>query len=173
MVKDIQKRHLRRRFHQPRLRQLKPIAFDEVAVGKGHRHFTIVMDLDADRVVFIGRGKGGDALIPFWKRLRSSGAKVAAVATDPSSAYLSAVMTHLPKARHVADPFHIVKLTNEKLSDLRRDLHRECVELLDAKVLKWTRWLSLKNPENVDAAKNEPSRLQAALGLNRPLALAY
>jgi transposase len=40
-------------------------------------------------------------------------------------------------------------------------------------VLKGTRWLLLKNPENLDAEKNEKQRLEEALALNTPLATAY
>ena len=40
-------------------------------------------------------------------------------------------------------------------------------------VLKGTRWLLLKNPENLDAEKDEKRRLEEALALNQPLAVAY
>ena len=40
-------------------------------------------------------------------------------------------------------------------------------------VLKGTRWLLLKNPENLDAEKDEKRRLEEALALNKPLAVAY
>ena len=73
-------------------------------------------------MVFVGDGKGADALKPFWKRLRPSGAKIEAVAMDMSAAYRGAVSTHLPKAVIVFDHFHVIKLFNDKLSDLRRSL---------------------------------------------------
>ena len=41
---------------------------------------TIVMDVESGAVVHVGEGKGGDALKPFWKRLRASGAKIEAMA---------------------------------------------------------------------------------------------
>jgi transposase len=40
-------------------------------------------------------------------------------------------------------------------------------------VLKGTRWLLLKNPENLGAEKDEKRRLEEALTLNKPLATAY
>jgi transposase len=69
-------------------------------------------------VIFVGDGKGADALKPFWKRLRPSGAKIEAVAMDMSVAYRGAVSTHLPKAKIVFDHFHVIKLFNDKLSEL-------------------------------------------------------
>jgi len=68
MIKDIQKRDLSRRFAKPKLKHLRYIAIDEIAIAKGHRYLTIVMDLETGAVVFVGDGKGADALKPFWKR---------------------------------------------------------------------------------------------------------
>jgi transposase len=172
-VKDIQKRDLLRRFAKPKLKHLRHIAIDEIAVAKGHRYLTVVMDLDSGAVVFVGDGKGADALMPFWKRLRPSGAKIEAVAMDMSAAYRSAVSNHLKTAKIVFDHFHVIKLFNEKLSDLRRALHREATDMMHKEVLKGTRWLLLKNPENLDTEKDEKRRLKEALKLNKPLATAY
>ena len=61
---------------------------------------------------------------------------------------------------------------NEKLTDLRRDLQREA-DVLDKGMLKGTRWLLTKNPENLDPDRNETERLLEALEFNRPLATAY
>jgi transposase len=173
MVKDIQKRDLSRRYAKPKLKHLRAIAIDEIAVARGHRYLTVVMDLESGAVVFVGDGKGADALKPFWKRLRPSGAKIEAVAMDMSGAYQSAVRAHLRKAVIVFDHFHVVKLFNEKLSDLRRALYREATEVQHKAVLKGTRWLLLKNAENLDEEKDEKRRLQEALKLNEPLAVAY
>ncbi|MBV8383048.1 MAG: ISL3 family transposase, partial [Planctomycetaceae bacterium] len=173
VIKDIQKRDLARRFAKPKLKHARRIAIDEIAVAKGHRYLTVVMDLESGAVVFVGDGKGGDALKPFWKRLRSSKAKIEAVAMDMSPAYREAVSTYLPRAKIVFDHFHVIKLFNEKLSDLRRALFREATEALHKQVLKGTRWLLLKNPENLDEERDEKSRLEEALALNQSLATAY
>jgi transposase len=173
MVKDIQERDLSRRYAKPKLKHLRAIAIDEIAVARGHRYLTVVMDLDSGAVVFVGDGKGADALRPFWKRLRPSGAKIEAVAMDMSGGYQAAVRANLPKAAIVFDHFHVVKLFNDKLSDLRRQLHREATDVQHKAVLKGTRWLLLKNAEDLDPEKDEKARLKGALELNEPLAAAY
>jgi transposase len=173
VIKDIQKRDLSRRYARPKLKHLRRIAIDEIAVAKGHRYLTVVLDLESGAVVFVGDGKGADALKPFWKRLRPSKARIEAVAMDMSAAYRGAVLTHLPGAKIVFDRFHVVKLFNDKLSELRRALHREATDVLHKQVLKGTRWLLLKNPENLDEAKDEKRRLEEALALNQSLATAY
>lgn len=173
VIKEIQKRNLKRRFGKPKLKHLKQIAIDEISTGKGHRYVTIVMDLESGAVVHVGEGKGGDALKPFWKRLRASGAKIEAVATDMSPAYIEAVIHHLPNATLVFDRFHVIKLYHDKLSELRRELHRQLEDTMQKSVLKGIRWLLLKRPENLDPTRNEPERLEEALRLNEPLAIAY
>lgn len=172
IVKDIQKRHLQTHYAKPALKHVKQIAIDEICIGKGHRYLTIVLDLKSGAILFVGDGKKAESLAPFWRRVRSSRAKIEAVAMDMSPAFLAAVEQNLPNAAIVHDRFHIVKLMNEKLSQLRRELFNEATQM-EKKVLKGSRWLLLKNPENLDLVKGEPKRLQQALKLNESLAMAY
>ena len=172
-VKDIQKRYLRQRYARPKLKHLRRIAIDEIATSKGHHYATVVLDLETGAVVFVGDGKHADALKPFWKRLRASRARIEAVAIDMSLAYIEAVSSHLPEAAIVFDHFHIIKGLNDRLTTLRQQMYREVSGRLQKAVLKGTRWLLLKNPENLNEKRNERERLEEALELNRPLAVAY
>lgn len=174
VVKDIQKRSLLKRFRLPRLKGIQRIAIDEISIGKGHRYLSVVLDLDSGKVLYVGEGKGAEALKPFWNRVkRCKQCKIKSVAIDMSPAYISAVSSNLADARIVFDRFHIVKLCNEMLSKLRRALYNEATEMMDKKVLKGTRWLLLKNPENLNTARKESEHLKKALKLNEPLATAY
>ena len=102
---------------------------------------------------------------------------------DMSGGYKKAVREHLPKVPVIFDRFHVIKLMNEKLSDLRRELAREATEKLQLKVLKGIRWLLLMGEETLDSplrksrrkpdATSDRARLDAALILNKPLATAY
>jgi len=171
-IKDIHKRHLARRFRKPKLKRLRQIAIDEISIGRGQRYLTVVLDLDSGAVVFVGKGRSAESLAAFWRRLASSGAKVKAVAIDMSPAYIDAVQGNLPKAKIVFDRFHVVKLFNDKLSELRRQVQSSAAGL-GKDVLKGTRWLLVKNPENLDERRNEKQRLEEALRLNHPLFTAY
>lgn len=172
-IKDIKKRYLQKHFAKPSLKDVRRIAIDEICIGKGHRYVTLVLDLDTGAVLFVGQGKSADSLLPFWKRLKRKRGQIEAVAIDMSAAYISAVQTHLPNAAIVFDHFHVVKLMNEKLSALRRELFRDTNESAGKKVLKGTRWLLLKNPDNLNDEKDEAARLEEALKLNQPLATGY
>lgn len=173
LVKDIQKQALVKEFGRPRLKDLQRIAIDEIYIGKRHKFLTLVLDLDRGAIVYVGQGKGEQALEKFWKRLRASHAKVQAVAADLSPAYSAAIRKNLPQASQVFDRFHLVKLLNEHLTDLRRDLYREATDQLHKQVLKGTRWLLLKRADNLDDKKSERQRLDEALQLNQSLATAY
>ena len=118
----------RQSYTKSKLKHPRRIAIHEIAVAKGHRYLTVVMDSESGAVVFVGDGEGADALKPFWKRPRPSGAKIEAIAMDMSVAYRSAVSIHVPKAKIVFDHLHVVKRFNEKLSNLRRALYREATE---------------------------------------------
>jgi transposase len=173
MIRDIEKEHLKRHYDKPRLKDVKHIAIDEIAVRKGHKYMTVVLDLDTGHVVFVGDGRGGESLQPFWKRLRRSGAVIEAVATDMSPAYIAAVQVALPDAIFVFDRFHVIKLFNDKLTALRRRLHRQFKDSSERASLKGIRWLLLKRREHLDPEKSEPERLARALELNSDLAAAY
>jgi transposase len=173
LIKDLKKEDLDKRFKKPRLRKLKHIAIDEICIGHGHEYLTIVLDLHTGAIVYVGEGKGAEALDLFWRRLSAARADVRAVAVDMSPAFTKAIRENLPEATVVYDHFHIVKLFNEKLSGLRRDMHRQLTDDLQKQALKGVRWLLLKNPENLDDDQGEGRRLQEALELNAPLATAY
>jgi transposase len=173
LIKDIQKRFLHKRFSKPKLKRMRQIAIDEISIGKGQKYLTVVLDLDTGAVVFVGDGNGAEALQAFWGRLKRSGAHINAVAMDMSVAYISAVTEHLPRATIVFDHFHVIKLFNDKLQEFRRQLFHKAQSEMEKQVIKGTRWLLLKNPENLVVERNEPQRLQKALELNQPLATVY
>lgn len=173
MIRDIEKEYLKRHYDKPRLKDVKRIAIDEISVRKGQKYMTVVLDLDSGRVVFVGDGRGRESLLPFWKRLRRSRARIEAVATDMSSAYIAAVQKALPDAIFVFDRFHLIKLFGDKLTALRRRLHRQLKDSDERASLKGVRWLLLKRSEHLDPEKSEPERLARALELNSDLAAAH
>jgi transposase len=123
LVKGIQKQYLEKHYGHPDLKNVKSIAIDEIAIQKGHKYLTVVMDLGIGAVVFVGDGKDSDCLLPFWKRLKHSGAKIESVAIDMSPAYIESVTKNLTSAKIVFDHFHIIKMYNDSLSELRCDLY--------------------------------------------------
>lgn len=157
MIRGIDKKSLEKHFGKPRLRDVTLLAIDEISIGRRQKSLTIVINWQTGAIVFAGKGKGENALKPCWKRLRSSHAKIRAVATDMASAYYAAVRKNLPKVKHVFDRLHIMKRMNEQLTQLRRDRQAEA-EGMAGKVLKGLRWLLRKHPDDLDESKNERAR---------------
>lgn len=168
-VRDIEKTRLKRDFAKPPLKNVTHIAIDEIAIQKGHKYLTVVMDLTSGRVIFVGDGKSGDALIPFWKKFKRSRAKIVAVCSDMSPAYTKAIRNHLPEAIHVFDRFHVMKLFNEKLTTLRKRLYRETPEKDAQNSLKGIRFTLLKRNPN----EKESEKLEKALEVHADLAVAH
>jgi transposase len=173
LIKSIQKRYLQKKYSRPNLNELKQIAIDEIYVGK-RGYLTVVMDIHSGAVVFVGDGKGSEALEPFWARLRRyRKVRIEAVAIDMSPAYIRAVRENLKNAVIVFDHFHVIKLMNEKISDFRRQLYNLTADKLQRSVLKGTRWLLLTARENLETKEKSVERLRQALEVNRPLATVY
>jgi transposase len=172
-IKDMHRRRLVKKYGAPSLKRLNSIAIDEISIGTGHRYLTVVLNLENGAVVFVGDGKGSDALLPFWKCLGRRKRHIKSVAVDMSPAYTKAARENLPKATLVYDHFHVVKLYNEKLTSLRRNQYYATHDADKKAMLKGTRWILLKNAVNLDESRDEPERLKRALEVNEPLMKAY
>ena len=169
-VKDIVKAGLEKDYGKPRLKEIKYLSIDEIYLGREQKFYTLVIDLETGRIVWVAKGRGGESLRKFWRALRLSKAKIQAVAMDMSAAYWAAVAENLPDAAVVFDRFHIVKLVNEKLDDLRRQMVSEAIGLMK-KTVKGIRYLLLMRRENVQ--EGQLPRLDEALKHNEPLFLGY
>jgi len=170
-VKDILKSELGRKYSRPDLKGLRYIGIDEFAVAKGHIYMTIVVDLETGRIVYVGNGKGADALDGLWPKLRRAGCRIEAVSSDLSEAFISAVREHLPDAVQVYDHFHIVRLMNEKLDRVRLDTYNRETDENKRRLIKGQWWLLLAIGGSLPPKAEE--RLYRALDINRPLATAY
>jgi Transposase len=78
---------------------------------------------------------------------------------------------HAPHAIMTFDRFHVIKLMNERLDDLRRQLAREAHDHNAKEVIKGLRWLLLHRRDNLE--KDAVRRLGRSLALNEPLQCAY
>ena len=113
------------------------------------QYITVVRDLESGSVLYVGEGKGSDALIKFSQSLKKSKCKIEAIAMDMSKAYISWTKNNLPDADIVFDHFHVIKLMNDKIDQVRR---RTLKKLDDSQkeLLKNNRFLFLKNIESLD-----------------------
>ena len=178
-IKEIDKAYLKRNFSKPRLKDVEYIAIDEFAYKKGRKYKTVVYDLKEGRAIFIGEGHNAETLDPFWKKLRSSGAKLKAVSTDMCRAYWGSVKRNSPGSPVIFDLFHIIQMCNKCLDDIRITLYHKEKDIHKRKVIRSSKWVVLKNKENLSnevkkqGVPPEVEQLQLALKVNQPLAAAY
>jgi transposase len=133
-VKEVEKRHLETKYQHIRLADVETVGVDEIFIGK-MKYKTVVRDLATGAVLHVGDGKGGEALEEFGRRLRSSKAKIKVVAMDMSSGFAAWFKLNLPDAAIVFDHFHVIKLMNDRLDQVRRKTVKD-LEEEDAKALK-------------------------------------
>jgi transposase len=173
IVKDILKTKLVSKYSKVDLSNITMISIDELSTHKGHKYVTLVINTETGQPLFIGDGKGESALEPFWKALGPRRCKrIKAVAIDMGKAYISAVTKNLPKAKIVFDHFHVVKLVNDTLNKLRVEVYKAASKEERA-VLAGTKYILLRNNEEVAADDEKSKRLEALLALNTPLSAAY
>jgi transposase len=156
-----------------RARRLYAIGVDEVSYRKGHKYLTVVADHLAGQIVWGGEGRSGATLGSFFDELGDDGCRqIRLVSMDMCQAYIREVRARLPHATIVFDPFHVVKLANDALDEVRRAQVRALrLDPALARVTKRTRWLLLKAPENL--LPGEQQRLADLSSANRPLYRAY
>ena len=173
-AKAIDFRELERTLGSPNLDGVRMLAMDEFAIQKGHRYATVVVDPERKRALWVGRGRSRAEVRPFFELLGSERcAQIKAVAMDMNSAYDLEVRMHCPNAEVVYDLFHVVaKYGREVIDRVRVD---EANRLRDDKparrVVKTSRWLLLRNRENVPA--EQAVQLDELLAANRALLTVY
>lgn len=159
-----------------RLSGLKRIGVDEISYRKHHRYLTVVVDHDTGAVVWVGEGKSSETLGAFFDELGPAGREsIELVTMDMSAAYQKAVREKLPRAEIVFDRFHLAKLAQDALDEVRRS-KRDELERIKATSpggasTKGLRWILLKRPDHL--TDTEDDRLSNLAALNAPLYRGY
>ena len=146
-IKELEKKHLKKKYSRIQTAHIKAIGIDEIHVGKGmqnQQYLTIVRDLQSGAVIHVGDGKGISALAGALKKLKKS--KLRIVTMDMANAYYSWISENFPKANIVFDHFHVIKLMNDKLDLVRRRITAKMDES-QRKQLKGLRFIFLRNNE--------------------------
>ena len=128
---------------------MRRIAIDEIAVRKGYKYMTVVLDLDTAAVLYTALGKDQRALAGFFARLRRARAKLEAIAVDMSPAYARAIKEYWPgEVAIVHDHYHVVSNMNEVIDKVRRD-EQNRLEGEGKQLIKGARYLLLRAKEKL------------------------
>jgi transposase len=157
---------------EPSLDGLRWIGVDEVSRTGGRVYFTVVTDLKAGRVVWIGKGKGEETLAEFFRRLgRKRCRRIRGVVSDLGSGYLAAIAVFIPHAIHLLDRFHIIQWVNEALNEIRREVFGGAPRDDLGRTLKVKKWMLLRAREALQLGQKR--LLGRLLARNRTLQRAY
>ena len=154
------------------LDDLEYIGIDELSYRRHHEYLTVVVDHVQQRVVWASEGKNVTTVGRFFDALGPERtAQLKCVTVDMSAAYVGAVTSRAPQAQVVFDRFHVQRLVQDALDEVRRAEVRALEGTGERQGLKKTRWALLKNQWNLSAAEHQ--RLSEIQRTNRRLYRAY
>jgi transposase len=148
--------------------EVSRIGVDETGAKRGQKYITLVVDMEAKKLLFGVEGRDQETLKAFKEDLVAHGGdpdRITEASIDMSPAFIKGLGDHFPNARLTFDRFHVMKLIGEAVDEVRRQ------EVKDYPELKKTRYVWLKNPSNLTAHQAE--MLEALRNANLKTAEAY
>lgn len=128
------------------------LGIDETSRRKGHDYITVAVDIDKRRVVHVTEGKDKAAVKAINSYLGSKGLdvkKVKHASIDMSPSFISGVREYFPNAEIHYDRFHVVKLLNEAMDNLRQ------LERAEHDELKGHKYTFLKNRKKLSNKREQ------------------
>ncbi len=128
------------------LSDIDMIGVDETASKRGHNYVSTFVDLKIRKVVFATKGKDNSVFKRFKTHLikkKGFPEHISDISCDMSSAFIKGAKENFPNAQITFDRFHIMKIINNAVDQVRRE------EQVNNPFLKNSRYFWLKNPENV------------------------
>jgi transposase len=150
------------------------VGVDEIQWRKGHRYLTLVYQIEegCKRLLWIAAERTGDSLRGFFDALGPAGAAaVRFICSDLWRPYRRVIAERAAGAVHVLDRYHIMASMNRAIDAVRaaeaKRLQRDGYE----PVLKHSRWVLLKRPENL--TEEQTVKLKELLRYNLQAMRAY
>jgi len=122
------------------------VGMDETSWRKRHQYVTVFVNLEDSRTLYVTPGRDHTTLEAFREDLeehQGSAKKVTDFCMDMSPAFISGVEQWFPEAAITYDRFHVMKIMNQALDEVRRG------EQARNEHLRNSRYVWLKNPENL------------------------
>ncbi|MCA1701533.1 MAG: ISL3 family transposase, partial [Actinobacteria bacterium] len=137
------------RLDESRLAGLVAIGCDEISYRRGQRYLTSIVDHASGAIVWCSAGRNAATLQRFFAELGEHRHSIRAVSIDMSGGYEKAIREAIPHAEICFDPFHIVRLGQRAVDQVRRDEWNahDRSHTPKGKWIKGTRWSLLKSPD--------------------------
>jgi len=114
------------------------IGIDETSTRKGHNYVTIAVDMEKKRVIYATPGKDAKCIEDLKNHLISKECdpnQIEKTCIDMSPAFISGIINNFPNAQITFDKYHIMKIINEAMDNLRKAERRENEELKNHKYI--------------------------------------
>ncbi len=141
------------------LSEVRRIAADETSARRGHDYISLFVDMARRKVVYVADGKDAATVKDFAGFLEAHGGRREAVtdaSIDMGAAFEAGIKENFPNAEITFDKFHVVKLANEAVDQVRREEARNNFQI------KGRRYIFLKNVDRLTQEEKEAlSQLEA------------
>ena len=140
-----------------RLEGLVAFGVDEISYRRHHRYLTSVVDHRSGATMWCSPVRNSETFKEFFDLLGERKNSIRAVSIDMSGGYEKAIREAIPRAEIAFDPFHVVRLAQRAVDQVRRDEWNahERSHTPKGRWIKGTRWSLLKAP-----AKQKPEQLE-------------
>jgi len=144
--------HVEKGYKEKDMSLVEKIGVDETSSKKGHNYVTVFTDQDTGKVIYVTEGKDSSTIERFANELgkhNGNAENVKEASIDMSAAFIKGFNEHLPGTEVTFDRFHVMKLLNEAVDQVRRE------EQKHNPLLKNSRYSWLKNRDNLTSAQLE------------------
>ncbi len=156
------------------LEGLTSIGIDEIQWRKGHKYLTLVYQIQegCKRLLYVAAERTEESLRGFFDMLGTAGAAALEFAcSDMWKPYLKVIAACAGQAVHVLDRYHVMAQMNKAIDAVRAAEAKRLKADGHEPVLKHSRWLLLKRPENL--TDNQTAKLMELLKHNLKSVRAY
>jgi transposase len=153
---------------------VKAIGIDEIAWRKGHQYLTLVYQIEegCKRLLYIAADRTADSLRGFFTMMTAARlASLEFVCSDMWKPYLAVIAQYAGRAVHVLDRYHVMAQMNKALDEVRAAEVKRLKADGHEPVLKHSRWVLLKRPENL--TEDQTAKLRELLRYNLRSVRAY
>jgi len=150
--------------------QVRQVGVDETSRRRGHNYVSLFVDLEESRVLFATGGKDASTVKRFKQDLIEHGGDPSAIdemCCDMSPAFISGVEKQFPEAHLTFDKFHVIKILNDAVDQVRRE------EIKDRPELMGSRYIWLKNQPNLKGPQMDLLEQLTIKKLNLKTSRAY
>ena len=156
------------------LDKIEAIGVDEIQWKQGHKYITLVYEISPSnpRLLWMGKDRTEESFSRFFDMIGEERCQqIKYVCSDMWKPYLKVIKERLSKAIHILDRFHIVANINKALDKVRAEEHKQMISDGHTPLLKKSRWLLLKRPENL--SENQEMKLSELVKYNLKSVRAY